>query len=101
MGDVGELYEGALGSPDPAAHLATLRRFIQPFRTIGLDEPLMLRFAQLRAEFRRLGQLIPDFDLLLAATALEHNLTVLTFNVRHFNRVAGLSIYQPPPTLSV
>jgi predicted nucleic acid-binding protein len=95
---VGEVYEGAFGFPDPEAHLAVFRRFLQPFRLIGLDDPLMTRFAELRALLRRRGQLLPDFDLLVGATALEHNLTVLTFNVRHLSRIPGLRIYQPPAT---
>lgn len=38
---------------------------------------------------RRLGRLVArlghsDFDLIIAATALEHGLTVVTRNVRHF-----------------
>jgi len=31
-------------------------------------------------------------DALIAATALEHNLTVLTANTKHFSPIAGLSI---------
>jgi hypothetical protein len=31
-----------------------------------------------------------DFDLLIAATALEHGLIVATLNVRHFSMIAGL-----------
>jgi predicted nucleic acid-binding protein len=93
---VGEVYEGAFGFPDPEAHLAVFRRFLQPFRLIGLDDPLMARFAELRALLRRRGQLLPDVDLLVGATALEHNLSVLTFNVRHLSRIPGLRIFQPP-----
>ena len=39
--------------------------------------------------------MISDFDLVIAATALEYDLTVLTFNVRHLGRVPELRIYQP------
>jgi predicted nucleic acid-binding protein len=55
----------------------------------------MLRFAEVRSFLRRRGQLIPDFDLLIAATALHHDLTLLTFNRRHFLRVPDLKLYQP------
>ena len=44
---------------------------------------------------RRQGQLIPDLDLLIAATALHHDLTLLTRNIRHFNRIPELRLYQP------
>jgi predicted nucleic acid-binding protein len=41
-----------------------------------------------------LRQQIGDLDLLIAATALEHNLTLLTRNVRDFQHVPGLKLYQ-------
>jgi tRNA(fMet)-specific endonuclease VapC len=55
----------------------------------------MLRFAELRAFLRRRGGLISDFDIIIAATALHYDLTVLTFNVRHFQRIPDLRIYTP------
>ncbi|MER3559173.1 MAG: hypothetical protein C4336_06790 [Armatimonadota bacterium] len=55
----------------------------------------MARFAEIRAHLRRRGELIPDFDLLIGATALVHDLTVLTFNLRHFQRIPELKLYQP------
>jgi tRNA(fMet)-specific endonuclease VapC len=55
----------------------------------------MDRFAQTRTLLRSQGMLIPDMDILIAATALAHNLTLLTRNVRHFQRIPGLARYQP------
>lgn len=40
------------------------------------------------------GQRLPEMDALQAATALEHNLTVVTRNVVHFER-SGVSILNP------
>lgn len=54
----------------------------------------MERFAGIRGDLRRRGQLIPDLDLLIAATALHHDLTLLTRNVRHFDRIPELRLYQ-------
>ena len=80
---VGELYEGAFISPNPAAHLMSLRQFLSSFRILNINEPIMERFAEIRALLRRRGELIPDFDMLIGATALHYNLVLLTFNVRH------------------
>jgi tRNA(fMet)-specific endonuclease VapC len=55
----------------------------------------MQRFARVRGELRRAGMIIGDFDLLIAATALHHKLTVVTRNVRHFQRIPELALYQP------
>jgi predicted nucleic acid-binding protein len=92
---LGEIYERAFGSVNPDAHLVSYRQFLDPYRTLALSEPIMLRFGELRFDLRRRGQLIPDFDLLIAATALHHDLTVLTFNWRHFQRIPDLKLYQP------
>jgi predicted nucleic acid-binding protein len=91
---IGEIYEGAFGFPDPETHLNAFREFLKPLRTLTLDDAIMERFAQLRSTLRKQGQLIPDFDLLLAATALRYDLTVLTFNVRHLTRIPHLTLYQ-------
>lgn len=37
--------------------------------------------------------MISDFDTLLAATALEYDLAVLTFNIEHFQRIPDLRLY--------
>jgi predicted nucleic acid-binding protein len=34
-------------------------------------------------------------DLLIAATALDHDLTLVTRNRRHFERIPDLTLYQP------
>jgi predicted nucleic acid-binding protein len=43
---------------------------------------------------RRRGLLISDLDIVLAATALQLDLTVLTYNSRHFERIPDLRIYR-------
>ncbi len=55
----------------------------------------MEKFAEIRALLRRRGELISDFDILLGATALHHDLTVLTYNKRHFERIPDLKLYPP------
>jgi tRNA(fMet)-specific endonuclease VapC len=92
---VGELYEGAFDSPNPDAHLTALRTFLQPLRILGVNGPIMERFAETRAMLRRRGEIIPDFDIIVAVTALHYDLTVLTFNVRHLSRVSDVKLYQP------
>src|SRR5688572_24559846 len=91
---VGELYEGAFHSANPQDHIAILREFLSSFHIVGVNDPIMERFAQLRALLRRRGELIPDFDLIVAATALHYDLIVLTFNIRHFSRIPDLRLYQ-------
>ena len=91
---VGELYEGAFGSKDPERHLSTLRSFLRPFVRVNLNDAIAERFAQVRSLLRGRGELIPDFDILVGATALHYDLTVLTDNVRHLGRIPGLRVYR-------
>jgi tRNA(fMet)-specific endonuclease VapC len=91
----GELFEGALGSPTPKETLTRYRAFLDRFPLISLSDPVMERFARIRRELRRQGQLIPDLDLLISATAVTHDLTLLTRNLRHFERIPELQLYQP------
>ena len=88
----GEVYEGAFSAPDPPARLLELRRFLAGFALLSLDDVSMVEFASLRALLRRQGQLIPDMDLLIAATAMAHDLTLATRNTRHFARLPTLRL---------
>ncbi len=90
---VGEVYEGAFAFSNPQERLISFRRFLSPFRILSLDEPIVERFAETRFFLRRRGETIPDFDVLLGATALQYDLTVLTYNVRHLARIPFLKLY--------
>ena len=46
--------------------------------------------ARLRADLEALGTPIGPHDVLIAATALRHQSTLVTRNVREFSRVPGL-----------
>ena len=60
-------------------------------RVLGIDIPTARRWGQLSGA---LGH--DSADLLIAATALEHGLTVVTRNTRHFEP-AGVAILNPFP----
>ncbi len=90
----GEIYEGAFSDLDPAPRLARMRDFLSGFALFSLTDPIMEGFARLRTSFRCNGTLIPDMDLLIAATALHHDLMLVTRNTRHFGRIPELRIYR-------
>ena len=82
-------------SSSPAAELAVFDHLLEPFTTLPLDNACMQHFAFIRSTLRRQDQLIPDLDLLIASTALHHDLILVTANVRHFVRIPDLRLYQP------
>lgn len=49
-------------------------------------------FGRVRGTLRKQKKSVPDFDLMIAATALEHNLTLLSNNRKHFDSVEGLRL---------
>src|SRR5207237_5116099 len=100
---VGEIYDVAFAYANPQAHLSSFRQFLAPFTLLTLNDPIMERFAEIRSYLRRRGELISDFDILIGATALHHDLTLLTYNTRHFKRIPDLKLYPPAawhPSLS-
>jgi tRNA(fMet)-specific endonuclease VapC len=87
-----ELWEGVYFSRDPKRSQAMLEEFLSGVVILGLDEEICKRFGQLRGSLRKRGQIIGDFDLLIAASALRHQLTLLTNNRKHFEGIVGLQI---------
>ena len=82
----GELYEGAAFAHDPQPAIAGLRSFLKEKEILRLTQPIMERFALIRGSLpRQIRQQIGDLDILIAATYLEHDLTLLTRNRRTFN----------------
>lgn len=92
---LGELYEQAFWSVNPQAHMLSFQHFLTSYHRLGLIDPIMEWFAELRFYLRRRGQMIQDFDVIIAATALYYDLTLLTFNLSHFQRIPELKLYQP------
>jgi tRNA(fMet)-specific endonuclease VapC len=92
----GELYEGAAFAHDPEPALTGLQSFLKGKSILPLTQPIMERFAQIRGSLPRpVRQQIGDLDILIAATCLEHNLTLLTRNRKDFQHIPNLKLYQP------
>jgi tRNA(fMet)-specific endonuclease VapC len=59
---------------------------------LPLTDQVVERAATLYGELHRQGALLPDADLLIAATALDANRILVTNNLAHFQRVPNLTI---------
>lgn len=59
------------------------------FRIYPIGETLKT-YARLRVDLERLGNRLDNMDMFIAATALEHHLTLVTGNTRHFARIPSL-----------
>lgn len=88
-----EVYEGVLGSTEPTRRERELNEFLgQLEQVVGVDAETARIFAAERSRLRAEGRMIGDLDLLIGATALRHDLTLLTNNRRHFERIPSLSV---------
>ena len=85
-----ELRYGADCSAQPDANHQAIDDFLSGVAVLAVDADIARAFGEIKARLRRQGNLIEDFDLLLAATALTNDLTLVTNNSAHFGRVAGL-----------
>ena len=90
----GEIYDGIYGSRDPQSREHAFQEFIRRVAVLPLTRPSMRRFANIRGGLRRQSMSLGDTDLLIAATALHHELALATGNYRHFERVPGLLLYR-------
>lgn len=87
-----ELLYGARRSARVADNLRLLEVFFAPLTSVPFDDASAEEYGALRASLAALGRPIGPNDLLIAATALAHDLTLVTHNVREFTRIAGLKI---------
>jgi predicted nucleic acid-binding protein len=90
---VGELFKGAYRSAASERHLKNIEERVLPAVTIlPYDLSVARVFGKVRAELERAGNVLPDADLQIAATALYHNLELVTGNLRHFERIPALRL---------
>lgn len=86
-----ELRFGAGCSQQAAANIARLHRFADSVRTLPFDEHAALRFGALKAHLRGRGIAKSDFDLAIAAIALEQGGVVVSHDAAfHDGNIPGL-----------
>lgn len=90
---IGELYRGAYRSQDRERHLTNIEQRVLPAVTVlPYDIDTAKVFGEIRANLEESGTILPDADIQIAATAIEHNLELITGNLRHFNRISDLKL---------
>jgi tRNA(fMet)-specific endonuclease VapC len=89
---VAELRYGAIRSAKPRENAERLERFLLPLRKLAFDDRAAGHFAVLKHHLTRTGQPIGAMDMVIAATVLAADATLVTNNIREFGRVPGLKI---------
>ncbi len=89
---VGELYTWAFRAIAPPRRLAELASFLNDVAIWDVDLDVARKFGEVRAGLLDAGRRAPEMDLLIAATALVHGLTVVTHNTQDYAHVPGLAL---------
>jgi tRNA(fMet)-specific endonuclease VapC len=88
----GELLLGAKKSKNVGKNLAVVYRIKELFPIVAIDNAVIETFSDIKVAMQKAGSPVDDMDLLIAATALTMNYTLVTSNEKHFRRIKGLRI---------
>ena len=85
-----ELVHGAEKSSDVSRNTAVVEDFVSRLAVLPYDDKAAWQYGNIRAALEKLGQPIGINDLHIAAHARSNGLTLITNNMREFERVPGL-----------
>jgi len=73
-------------------NIALLYELFADFTSVPFDDEAARKYGEIRSDLARKGTPIGPNDLMIAAIASVHELTIITHNTREFNRVTGLKV---------
>ena len=86
---LGELFFGAYGSARVEENLIRIAEFAATNTVLACDTDTARYYGKIKSSLRRAGSPIPENDIWIAATARQHDLTVVSRDA-HFDHVEGL-----------
>jgi len=90
---VGEIAYGAFKSKNPEFHLNNLENILLPsVNILDFDASAAFIYGRIRSELEKNGDIISNTDMQIASIAIDNNLTLITGNMRHFQRIKDLQI---------
>ena len=87
-----EMFYGSAKSQTPEILLKKQLEFLVTLQNVPFDEKSASVYGKIRANLEQQGTPIGGNDMLIAATALAHQLILVTHNTREFSRIAGLQL---------
>ena len=99
VGDIGvssitvaELEFGVQKSQFPARNQQALTQFLLPLKIVDFDRAAAIVYGNIRAKLEKQGTPIGSLDTLIAAHAVSLDVTLVTNNVKEFNRISNLQL---------
>ena len=89
---LGELYFGAYYSKKVEENIKRIRAFTESLTIYSDSQESSEIFGKSKADLKKKGQMIEDFDLLIGSIAQANNCVLVSNNRDHFNRIEGLVI---------
>jgi tRNA(fMet)-specific endonuclease VapC len=95
-----EAFQGVVRDPRPDQAMAALEELLNSSPILDLTIPVAERAARIRQHFLDLGQRPArrGFDIVIAATAIEHDPTLVTRNVGDYADIPGIKLYEASQT---
>ena len=88
---IAEMKYGVENSKTVELMRPVIEAFITKFAILPIYDSLDI-YGREKAKLRKQGLLIDDFDMLIGATALHHNMVMVTNNVTHLSRLENIVI---------
>jgi len=86
-----ELKFGVENSLQKEKNRLTVAQFTSQLDILPIFDVLDI-YAKEKARLRKAGQIIEDFDLLIGATAVYHDMIMVSRNVKHLSRIEGIQL---------
>ena len=87
-----ELYYGAYKSQMVESNLAKIKALENALEIIPSGWESAEVFGVYKSKLEKLGTPLDDFDLIIASCVIANNMTLVTNNIRHFERIEGLKL---------
>lgn len=87
-----ELKYGAYSSQKVQQNLKTIANLLRKVKVLNLDQDSADRFGSIKANLRKKGKLIEDFDILNASITMVNDGVLVTGNTERFKRIKGLKL---------
>jgi len=87
-----ELLHGARKSKRTESELALARDLAVTIPVVEVDVATADVYAFVKARMETMGTRLDDLDILIASTAIRMGYTLVTHNLRHFERIDGLTV---------
>ncbi len=71
-------------------NLKNVREIKEIFPIIDITSDVMDVFGKIKAHVQKIGKTTDDMDLLIAATAIANEMTLVTHNTKHFENIPNL-----------